>query len=186
MARFSERQIRWLLAGVGLGCFALLETLEIVTDQDLFSFFDVLVDAISNLLTIGAAVGVALLAQRLQLQHEEKLALLRDLEIARAEGENWRGKVQSHLAGIRIEMEKQFEDWGMTAAEQEIGMLILKGLTHKEVASLRGTSESTVRQQAQSIYQKSNLPGKTAFSAYFLEDLFAPDLIVDDAPSRPS
>ncbi len=74
----------------------------------------------------------------------------------------------------------------MTAAEQEIGMLILKGLSHKEVASLRGTTEATVRQQAQSIYQKSSLPGKTAFSAYFLEDLFAPEMMADDAVSRPS
>lgn len=186
MATLGERQIRWLLAGLGLGCFALLLTLEIVTEEDELSLLDILVDALTILLTIGAAVGVALLAQRLHVQHEEKLALIRDLEIARAEGEDWRNKVQSHLAGIRIEMEKQFEDWGMTAAEQEIGMLILKGLTHKEVASLRGTTEATVRQQAQSIYQKSNLPGKTAFSAYFLEDLFAPELIGDNGDPRPS
>jgi DNA-binding CsgD family transcriptional regulator len=78
-------------------------------------------------------------------------------------------------------MEKQFEDWGMTAAEREIGMLILKGLSHKEVAGLRGTSEATVRQQAQSIYQKANLPGKTAFSAYFLEDLLMPEAAVVDS-----
>jgi DNA-binding CsgD family transcriptional regulator len=180
MATLGERQIRWLLAGLGLGCFTLLLTLEIVTEEDELSFIDVVVDALGILLTIGAAVGVALLAQRLHAQHEEKLALIRDLEIARAEGEDWRNKVQSHLAGIRIEMEKQFEEWGMTTAEQEIGMLILKGLSHKEVASLRGTTEATVRQQAQSIYQKSNLPGKTAFSAYFLEDLFAPEIMAGD------
>ncbi len=186
MAPLGERQIRWLLAGLGLGCFVLLLTLEIVTEGDELELFDVLVDAVAILLTIGAAVGVALLAQRMHSQHEEKLALIRDLEIARAEGEDWRNKVQSHLAGIRIEMEKQFEEWGMTAAEQEIGMLILKGLTHKEVASLRGTTEATVRQQAQSIYQKSNLPGKTAFSAYFLEDLFAPEMIAEEAGPRSS
>jgi DNA-binding CsgD family transcriptional regulator len=180
MATLGERQIKWLPAGLGLGCFTLLLTLEIVTEEDELSFIDVVVDALGILLTIGAAVGVALLAQRLHAQHEEKLALIRDLEIARAEGEDWRNKVQSHLAGIRIEMEKQFEEWGMTTAEQEIGMLILKGLSHKEVASLRGTTEATVRQQAQSIYQKSNLPGKTAFSAYFLEDLFAPEIMAGD------
>ena len=32
-----------------------------------------------------------------------------------------------------------------------------------------------MRQQAQSIYYKANLPGKAAFSAYFLEDLMAPE-----------
>ena len=72
-------------------------------------------------------------------------------------------------------MDRQFQEWGMTAAEREVGLLILKGLSHKEIAALRATTEATVRQQAQAIYRKANLPGKTAFSAYFLEDLFAPE-----------
>ena len=156
--------------------------MEFLTENDDVTLGDFLVDAVTMLLTIGSAVGVALLVQRLQSQHEEKMTLLKDLEIARNEGEAWRLRTQQHLAGIRIEMEKQFEDWGMTAAEREIGMLILKGLSHKEVAGLRGTSEATVRQQAQSIYQKANLPGKTAFSAYFLEDLLMPETAIVDSP----
>jgi DNA-binding NarL/FixJ family response regulator len=176
---FSERRIRWLLAGVGFGCFVLLLALEVATETDDISAFDLAVDALSILLTIGSAVGVALLVQRMRTQHEEKMALLRDLEAARREGEEWRTKVQTHLAGIRTEIDRQFDEWGMTAAEREIGMLMLKGLSHKEVASLRGTTEATVRQQAQAVYQKSKLPSKTAFSAYFLEDLLAPDLRAD-------
>jgi DNA-binding CsgD family transcriptional regulator len=164
-----------MLAGGALGAFALLLTLEIVTEGDEISLPDLLIDAVSILLTIGAAVGVALLAQRMHAEHEEKIALIRDLEIARAEGHGWRTRVRSHLAGLKAGMEKQFEDWGMTAAEREVGLLILKGLSHKEIAALRATTEATVRQQAQAIYRKAGLPGKTAFSAYFLEDLFAPD-----------
>jgi DNA-binding NarL/FixJ family response regulator len=68
----------------------------------------------------------------------------------------------------------------MTAAGQEIGLLISKGLNHKEIAALRGTGDATVRQQAQAMYRKADLPGKTAFSAYFLEDLFTPDIGADD------
>ncbi len=175
MGRLGERQIRWLLAGVGIGCFALLLTLEIVTDPDQVTFLDGFFDAVEMLLTIASAVGVALLFQRVQSQHEERMALIQDLKIARAEGEAWRAKVQASLNGIRVEMENQFRAWGMTGAEREVGLLILKGLNHKQIAALRGTSEATVRQQAQAIYRKAALPGKTAFSAYFLEDLFAPE-----------
>ena len=75
--------------------------------------------------------------------------------------------MQSSLNGIRAEIEQQFRQWGMTAAEQEVGLLILKGLAHKEIAALRGTSEATVRQQAQAIYRKADLPSKNAFAAYF-------------------
>jgi DNA-binding CsgD family transcriptional regulator len=171
----NERTVRIMLAGVGLGCFALLLMLEIVTESDELEWADVLVDALGILLLSGASVGVALLAQRLQRQHEEKMALLRDLETARAEGNGWRSKVRSHLAGLKAGMDQQFEDWGMTAAEREVGLLMLKGLSHKEIAGLRATTEATVRQQAQAIYRKAKLPGKTAFSAYFLEDLFSPE-----------
>lgn len=180
MTALSERQTRWLLAGLGLGCFVFLLALEIVTESDEVSPLDLLVDAVSILLTIGAAVGVALLAQRMQVQHEEKMALLRDLETARAEGNGWRTKVQSHLVGLRTGMDRQFQEWSMTAAEREVGLLMLKGLSYKEIATLRATTEATVRQQAQSIYRKADLPGKTAFSAYFLEDLFAPEEAMAD------
>jgi DNA-binding CsgD family transcriptional regulator len=169
----SERKTRWLLASLGLGSFALLLMLEIVTEGDELSPFDLLVDAATILLTVAAAVGVALLAQRLHVQHEEKMALISDLAIARAEGDGWRSQVRSHLAGLKAGMDQQFQAWGLTAAEREVGLLILKGLSHKEIAALRATTEATVRQQAQAIYRKANLPGKTAFSAYFLEDLLA-------------
>jgi DNA-binding CsgD family transcriptional regulator len=49
-------------------------------------------------------------------------------------------------------------------------LLLLKGLSLKEIASVRGTKEMTVRQQASSIYNKSNLGGRHEFSAWFLED----------------
>jgi DNA-binding CsgD family transcriptional regulator len=186
VANLDERQIRWMLAALGLGSFFLLLGLEIATEPDEISIFDLMVDALTLLLTISAAVGVALLAQRVQAQREEKATLVRDLKVAKAEGESWRAKVQSSLNGIRTEMANQFQQWGMTAAEQEVGLLILKGLNHKEIATLRGTSEATVRQQAQAIYRKADLPGKTAFSAYFLEDLFAPEISAADPLAQPS
>lgn len=50
---------------------------------------------------------------------------------------------------------------------------MLKGFSHKEIARIRSTSEATIRQQAAAIYQKSNLGGRAALSAFFLEDLLA-------------
>lgn len=181
MITLSERGVRLLLAAGALGCFILLLGLEILTENDELTLSDVLVDALGILLNIGAAVGVGLLAFRLQIQHEEKVALRHDLEIARAEGDDWRRRAGSYLAGLRAELDAQFATWGLTAAERDVGMLILKGLSHKELASLRGTSEATVRQQAQSIYRKADLPGKTAFCAYFLEDLFVPSVAAPPA-----
>ncbi len=64
----------------------------------------------------------------------------------------------------------QFDDWQLTASEKDVGWLLLKGLSLKEIAALRETLEKTVRQQASSIYKKSALSGRHAFSAWFIED----------------
>lgn len=174
--RLWEWQKRLLMGGIGVVSFGLLMLLEVATETDEIRFTDVLVDGLGLLLMVSTTVGLALLVHRMQTHHEEKLDLIRSLDIARAEGTNWRKKAEAHLQGLRHEMGVQFDRWGMSAAEKDVGMLILKGLSHKEISNLRGTTEATVRQQAQSIYQKSDLPGKTAFSAYFLEDLITSDM----------
>ncbi len=73
--------------------------------------------------------------------------------------------------GERTAIARQMEAWGLSSAELEIGWMILKGLQFKEIAAARGTSERTVRQQAQAIYAKSGIPNRSEFSAHFLEDL---------------
>jgi DNA-binding NarL/FixJ family response regulator len=69
-------------------------------------------------------------------------------------------------------LEIQFEQWSLSKSEQEVALLLLKGLSLKEISQIRGTKEKTIRQQASTIYQKSNLKGRHELSAYFLEDLF--------------
>jgi len=65
---------------------------------------------------------------------------------------------------------RQFDDWKLTSSEKEIGMLLLKGLSLKEIAGIRNTLEKTVRQQASTIYRKANVSGRHAFAAWFIED----------------
>jgi len=73
--------------------------------------------------------------------------------------------------GMARVIQRQFDDWGLTQTEKEVAMLLLKGLSFKEIAAVRDTLEKTVRQQASSIYRKSGLGGRHAFSAWFIEDL---------------
>ena len=55
-----------------------------------------------------------------------------------------------------------------------MALLLLKGLSLKEIAQIRATSERTIRAQALSLYGKAGLSGRAALSAFFLEDLLAP------------
>ena len=166
----DETRTRWLLAALAAGAFVLLLGLEIATEKNVTAL-ELLLEVLELALTVSAAAGVTLLVGRMQRQHEERMTLLRELEAARVDGESWRREVQSHVDGLGAAIEKQLRAWSVTSAEREVGLLMLKGFSHKEIGALRGTSEATVRQQARSIYEKSGLGGRAAFCAFFLEDL---------------
>lgn len=90
---------------------------------------------------------------------------------ARAEAETWRLEAKKAAAGLASAIDEAFGVWGLSRGESEVGFLLIKGLAHKEIAELRGTSERTVRDQAGAIYRKAGVGGRAELSAYFLEDL---------------
>jgi DNA-binding NarL/FixJ family response regulator len=73
-----------------------------------------------------------------------------------------------HQFGALIQ--QQFKTWALTESEQAVGLLLLKGLSFREIAAVRETREKTVRAQASAIYRKAGVSGRHAFSAWFIED----------------
>lgn len=65
---------------------------------------------------------------------------------------------------------QQFDEWQLSQSQQQIALLLLKGLSFNEIAAIRDTKEKTVRQQASEIYKKADVAGRHAFSAWFFED----------------
>lgn len=84
------------------------------------------------------------------------------------------GIARKHLEGLGAYIKAQFDEWGLTAAEQDVALLLLKGLSMKEISAIREVSERTIRQQATTIYGKAGLTGRANLSAFFLEDLLLP------------
>ncbi|MCB1691682.1 MAG: response regulator transcription factor [Pseudomonadales bacterium] len=124
-------------------------------------------------LVIAAAVSARLV--RTLLRERRALGQLKsDLARAQEESQRWRQQTRDLVAGLGSAITDQFEVWALTDAEREIGLLLLKGLSLREIADLRQTSERTVREQARSLYRKAGLSGRASLSAYFLEDLFLP------------
>ena len=162
----------WAVAGIIAGIAGLM-TLEIIEEPDMTPG-QILMELAEPVLIVLAVAGVVHLLGRMQRQHREQLSLMRDLDVARAEGAQWRADMRELLKGLGSAIDAQFDRWQLTAAEREIALLMLKGLSHKEIALARDTSERTIRQQAQSIYGKANLSGRAALSAFFLEDLLLP------------
>lgn len=162
----------WAIAAI-VASIAILMTLEIIEEPDM-TMSEILFELIEPTLLVLTAAAVVHLLGRMQRQHLEQISLVRDLEVARSEGARWRSDMRELLKGLSAAIDAQFERWQLTPAEREVAMLLLKGLSHKEIAAVRDASERTVRQQARSIYAKANLSGRAALSAFFLEDLLLP------------
>ncbi len=103
----------------------------------------------------------------------EAAALASRLRESRAEAERWKQDTADLVGGLGAAIDRQLEKWGLSPAEKEVALLLLKGLSHKEVASIRSVSETTVRQQARALYKKAGLDGRADLAAFFLEDLLA-------------
>ncbi len=100
--------------------------------------------------------------------------LTKDLALANQQAQRWREANRELIAGLAIQIQRQFDAWQLTPAEAEVGLLMLKGLSHGEIAHVLNASERTIRDQARAVYRKSGVSGRTELSAFFLEDLLLP------------
>lgn len=121
-----------------------------------------------------AIAGATALWRQLQSARHRTERLSADLARATREAERFKKEAADALRGLGEAIDRQFTRWELTPAERGVGLLLLKGLSHKEVAAARSTSETTIRQQALAIYRKSGLRNRSELSAFFLEDLLLP------------
>ena len=124
-----------------------------------------------HLFSLGAAIYLWL-GWRRTGDHLERTR--RELESRAAERDAWRGRAEKRLRGVGEQIDRQLLDWALTPAERETALLLLKGYGHKDIATLQGKSERTVRQHSIAVYRKSGLSGRAELSAFFLEDLLLP------------
>lgn len=159
---------------MALAAVAILTGIDLVEDYiEGVSWSHVTVEgSIILVTTVGALI---LLKKMLEQFYSERQAFKAEVSVAREDAKRWQAEASSLLEGLGKAIEDQFGVWHLTPSEKEVGLLLLKGLSHKEIAVVRSTSEKTVRQQAASIYAKSHLDGRAQLSAFFLEDLLLPN-----------
>jgi len=130
--------------------------------------------ALEGSAVVLAAVGAAWLLYGLRQLSRERDDAREEAQRQHAEAARWRQEAEASLRGLGAAIDDQFARWSLSPAEREVAMLLLKGLSMKEVATARGVSERTARQQATAVYQKSGLSGRADLAAFFLEDLLLP------------
>ena len=162
------------LAALAVALYGALVLTEAFRSGEPFTLLSVVVDLFEMVLLAGAVVMTAFISIEMRDAKHERGALLRDLADARRDGERWRKAARGHVEGLSRAIARQFDEWGLTEAEADVAGLMLKGLSHREIAGLRSGSEATVRQHATAVYRKSGLAGRAQFTGFFLEDLLSP------------
>jgi DNA-binding CsgD family transcriptional regulator len=81
-------------------------------------------------------------------------------------------QLKKHLSDV---IRDEFKRWKLTETEQEIALMLIKGLSMQEIGALRGVKEKSVRHRATAIYAKANVANRYELTSYFIEDLLAPD-----------
>ncbi len=135
-----------------------------------FFIYDIVSDLLSNddgifHIAIELAVFLAIsIVLFYELQHAKSLAKKIEIEKSKT----------ARLAGELLSvMREQFSKWSLTPSESEVALLVIKGLSMKEIAAARNVKEKTVRSQATSIYAKSGYTGRHELAAHFIEDLMS-------------
>lgn len=129
---------------------------------------------------LALTLGLSLFLWRGWTASERSLEHVRHALAEReVEREAWRAGARAALAGLGREIDRQFQAWGLTPAEREVALLLIKGFSHKDIAKLTGRSERTARQHAVSAYRKASVAGRAELAAFFLEDLLLPGDVAD-------
>ena len=163
-----------LLAGLAIAMFAGLFAIDAIRQVEPFDLINFMVDLLETAMLALAVTMTTFVSFEAREMRRERYRLLDDLDVARRDGACWREASRAHVQGLSRAIASQFAAWGLTEAEADVAGLILKGLSHKEIATLRLGSEATVRQHATAVYRKSGLPGRAQLTAFFLEDLLMP------------
>lgn len=124
-----------------------------------------------TLVIVVSVVGIVWLILRLRNQSQEINQLRQELQAASDNNLSPKSYVIEGRKNLGQVVGQQFSEWQLTDSEQEVGWLLLKGFSLKEIAALRDTREKTVRHQASAIYRKAGVSGRHTFSAWFIEDI---------------
>jgi len=147
---------------------------DIASDLDSMGEFNrhIMIEALLALLSLSAFIVLMMsirqhnqnLNQTLSQMHKTNKQLNEQL----SDVENKTAKLMGEFSNI---IQEQFSAWSLTESEKEVALLLLKGLSLDEIATVRNTKEKTVRQQASSCYKKANVSGRHELAAFFFEDL---------------
>lgn len=90
--------------------------------------------------------------------------------LLRAEAEATKDTIQMLRGNFDEVLQNKFEDWGLTIAERDVTLLIIRGLSVAEIASARSTAQGTIKTQSTSIFRKIGVRSKTELMSVIIDE----------------
>jgi DNA-binding NarL/FixJ family response regulator len=164
-----------LAIAITLGVIMLLNLADVVADISLgVPRWHIVQESI---IVLAAALGMLYLIVEMRRRTQQLDQLKQTLSNADQQLAHITNEMRIARRAYSEVIHQQFDTWQLTGSEQQVAMLLLKGLSFKEISAVRNTKEKTVRQQASTIYAKSGVDGRHAFSAWFLEDFIVDPMV---------
>lgn len=136
--------------------------MDVITDFESFGSQE----AFHLVIEAGAAVVLVLGTTFMMVELRRILLRQASMEIG----------IQAARGEMQAVIERFFAEWRLSAAEREVGLLLLKGLDNDSIASIRGTATGTVRAQCANIYAKAGVDGRSQLMSIFMEELLSEPL----------
>lgn len=172
---------RFVIAGILL-TVAILVGFDIFTDsREGVILWHVLVEGFIGFIAVAGVFY--LLRGTVKLRHRLRQEI-DDFSAFKREAEAWRADSRKYVDGLALAIDQQLTRWKLTVAEKEVAFLLLKGLSLKEIADIRKTTEKTARVQSMAVYSKAGISGRSELSAFFLEDLLLPSNKADESSGQ--
>lgn len=113
--------------------------------------------------TLGLVLGIAF-----------ELRVLVQLMRRQAQLEQGMSVAAGALADV---IEGYYQEWGLTASEQDVAGFTIKGYSIAEIATLRGSAPGTVKTHLNAIYRKAGVAGRGQLVSLLVEDLLRAPLL---------
>lgn len=125
---------------------------------------------IQTLASIGLLVGVVVSGVFLRLSLRRIRHMGRQMDVVA-------GNFQHHMLAL-------FDRWDFSPSEQAVAVFAMKVFSNNEIATLRGTSSSTVKSQMNSIFRKAGFANRQQLISFLVEDLLAGVAVAGAPPEQ--
>ena len=97
------------------------------------------------------------------------------------ENRHYRTVVETASGRLLQTIDAKFDEWKLTPSEREVALLLIKGLSVNEIATIRRARPGTVKSQCNAVYRKAGVKNRSELAAWFMEDLLSGESLVESA-----